>query len=360
MKSYNLKETFGFFLNPKYRYLFHVIFWLIVFAGDINALVENKGMYDPSCILIVFALELAIVYINIYLLFPKMLVKGQLFKYTFATLITIAVYVAVNHHFFFTEDIIEIIDEKTGESEFFPVSATTSFIAYFFRMFSIIGTAIGIKLFKRYFNQQKKIHAIKQDSLENELLYLKHQINPHFLFNSLNNIYVLSKKNLNTTSDSILLLSDLLRYQLYDCAKNEVVLQSEIEYLRNFLKLEQIRKKTSDINLEVNGLAATINISPFIFMPFVENAIKYSSMTESPKVHIKFDIQKNIINFNVINNKTDQYTNFNKDNDSGIGLSNVKRRLDLLYPNAHELICNDTPNTYEVSLKLIIDQREEN
>ncbi|WP_377715859.1 sensor histidine kinase [Pseudofulvibacter geojedonensis] len=349
MQEKNLDAVFSFILNPKYRWLYHILFWLIIFSSDINSFLELGSTSCVFCTIKILLLELVIVYFNIYFLFSKYLVKGKVVKYTLLTTLSIIIYLTINYYLGYEETIYEEIDETTGEVTLVTLSLFSWIISYASRMFGIIGTAVGVKFFKQYFIEQRKLNAIKQDSLENELQYLKNQINPHFLFNSLNNIYVQSKKNLSSTSESILLLSDLLRYQLYDCAKNKVSLSDEIEYLQNFLKLENLRKKDSQITLNIKGITTGINIAPFIFMPFIENAIKYSGLTSKPYINIEFTIEGSKIIFKVTNNKADILA-VNKN--SGIGLNNVKRRLDLLYQNTHELIIKEDNHKFSLTLEL--------
>jgi len=348
MQQENLDNVFNFILNKKFRWGYHVLFWLMVFSVDLYSFYDS--IYNFSAYMIItFLIEMIVVYFNIYFLFNKYLVKGKIFYYSLYTLLTVCLYLAIDHYLFYDPMSVDYTNVETGEKHPVLISSLGSLTAYAFRIFSVIGTAVGIKFFKRYFLEQKQIHAIKQDSLENELQYLKNQINPHFLFNSLNNIYVLSKKNQSTTSESILLLSDLLRYQLYDCTKKQVSLENEIDYLRNFLKLEELRKKNSDTNLSIEGDTFQAQVSPFIFMPFIENAIKYSGLTHNPKVDIQFKITDTQIHFLVFNNKADIVS---VKKDSGIGLNNVKRRLFLLYENAHKLQIEENNKSYTVNLVL--------
>ena len=351
MQQHNLDTVFNFILNKKYRWCYHILFWLIIFSVDLVSIYQMSTSGISIPVLIIFFTEMVVVYTNIYFLFNKFLVKGKILYYCGYTLLTIIAYLSINHFMFYDSSTVEYISEKTGEKHSLFISVIGILIAYSFRIFSVIGTAVGITFFKRYFIEQKSLNAIKQDSLENELLYLKNQINPHFLFNALNNIYVLSKKNLPTTSDSILLLSNLLRYQLYDCARKDVQLSSEIDYVKNFMKLEKLRKINNDISLTINGDTLHVMVSPFIFMPFIENAIKYSGLTDKPKIDIQFHIEQNKIVFLITNNKIDIVTN---DKHSGIGLNNVKRRLFLLYENSHELLINEDQNTFNARLILNI------
>jgi two-component system LytT family sensor kinase len=344
-RDIQLKNVFDTLLNKKFRWLYHFLFWLVVFAEDIDSLLHEV---DPNYISTFFILgfEMFIVYFNIYYLFKRYLVKGKIKVYLIYTSLFILVYAAANYLLFycFIEDIPE---NKDLDGSLLP--AVSVFIMYTFRMFSIIGTAVGITILKHYFLEQKQIQDLKRNSLENELLYLKNQINPHFLFNSLNNIYTLSKKNHQNTSEAVLLLSELLRYQLYDCSKEKVLLKDEIDYLQRFIKLEALRKKDRTINFTISGESGGIKIAPFLFMPFVENAIKFGMLADDPSVNIAFTISREEIKFTIENNSP---KTVNSKSDSGIGLKNVMRRLDLLYHNEHQLIIDDTKNKFHVTLIL--------
>jgi LytS/YehU family sensor histidine kinase len=319
------------------------LFWLVVFAEDIDALFREV---DPNYISTFFILgfEIFIVYFNIYYLFKKYLVKGKIKAYLLYTSLFILVYAATNYLLFYYS-VEDTPENKDLSSSLLP--AVSVYIMYAFRMFSIIGTAVGITILKHYFLEQKQIQDLKRNSLENELLYLKNQINPHFLFNSLNNIYTLSRTNHQNTSEAVLLLSELLRYQLYDCSKENVLLKDEIEYLQRFIKLEDLRKKDRSINFVINGETTGITIAPFLFMPFVENAIKFGMLADDPSINITFTISPDVIKFTIENNMP---KTINPKHSSGIGLKNVKRRLELLYHNDHQLIINDTENKFKVTL----------
>lgn len=346
-KNIQLTGVFNTLLNKKYRWLFHVLFWLLVFSEDIDSILqEEHPNYLTTSFILCF--EIFIVYFNIYYLFEKFLVHGKFKTYLLYTFFLILIYVITDYYLFY----YLTGGTASQEDKSFLAQALTALsiaIDAGFRMFSIVGTAVGITFLKHYFLEQKQIQDLKQNSLENELLYLKNQINPHFLFNSLNNIYTLSKKDTPNTSEAVLLLSELLRYQLYDCSKEMVQLKDEIEYLQRFLKLEALRKKNSAIQFTINGETNGIVIAPFLFMPFVENAVKFGMLSEEPSITISFSISSEEINFTIENNIS---KTINSKLNGGIGLKNVKRRLDLLYPNAHQLRINETENTFLVTLIL--------
>ena len=142
----------------------------------------------------------------------------------------------------------------------------------------------------------KKLQALKEDKLKTELAYLKTQVNPHFLFNTLNNMYVMAKKNSDHLPDTIMQLSDLLRYQLYDTEEELVPLNNEIKYLQNYLELELLRRQHLKLEFDITGDTGNKKIRPLILLPYIENAFKYShSGTGSDVIKIKLHASENAI-----------------------------------------------------------------
>ncbi|MEL6867316.1 MAG: histidine kinase, partial [Bacteroidota bacterium] len=238
------------------------------------------------------------------------------------------------------------------------ISPVTILVQDFVHTTLVLGMAVGIHIARRFLRNQAKIQQLETTSLKTELAFLKHQINPHFLFNSLNNIYVQNRKAPGDASESILLLSDLLRYQLYDCAKDKVYLKTEIEYLKNYLKLDKIRKSNAKLEFNVNGEANGMLVAPFLFIPFVENAVKHGMGLDNESfIRINFDIQPKRIKFSITNSKpTKPYPNVK----GGIGLVNVRRRLKLLYPDRHHLKITSGKETYRVEMSLRVEEINEN
>ena len=215
---------------------------------------------------------------------------------------------------------------------------------------TLLGTAIAVKIFKIFLQNQSKINELEKSGLQTELAYLKDQINPHSLFNALNNIYVQSRKRPEEASESILLLSDLLRYQLYDCAKEKVYLKGEIEYLKNYIKLDSMRKNNARIQFEVNGEPNRKMVAPFIFLPFIENAVKHgANLDNESTIKIELNIKGDQIDFFVENDVPKQKSNIPQ---GGIGLTNVRRRLELLYPARHQLDIKEQGGKFQVRLTL--------
>ncbi|MFC2103745.1 sensor histidine kinase [Bacteroidota bacterium] len=220
-------------------------------------------------------------------------------------------------------------------------------------LFLLVST--GIKYYRNNLKSQIKLHKIEAQKNKAELELLKSQINPHFLFNTLNNIYSLARKNSDQTSAiAIAKLSHLMRYVLYECSYDFVDLQNEIEQIESFIKLQKLRFSEEDnikINFEYSGTTEGKLISPMLLLPFVENAFKHG-ISFNNKSYIDIQIKsfekefKFMITNSVYNNKN------SKDGDSGIGLVNVKKRLQLIYPDKHILKINSTKDEYSVFLEL--------
>jgi two-component system LytT family sensor kinase len=197
---------------------------------------------------------------------------------------------------------------------------------------------------------------LKSEKLEAELKFLKSQINPHFLFNSLNNIYTLTVINPKSAGDSLLKLSEMLRYLLYECDADKVRLERELAYLQNYIDLFSL-KDEDDLNIkfDVNDVNENIMIAPLLLIPFVENAFKHSQIE---------DLEHGWINIILFGDTKQVYfeiknslpkTNFSKDEVGGIGLQNVKRQLELVYPEKHRLKIDKTETEFSVELTILIE-----
>ena len=187
---------------------------------------------------------------------------------------------------------------------------------------------------------------------EMELNYLKEQVNPHFLFNSLNTIYSLSRQQSPETPDLVMQLSELMRYQLESAKKDNVLLKEELEFIENYLLLEE--KRLSDrCNVEflIQGDLLNLRIAPMLLIPFVENAFKHGakSTNEQSTIDISVTIKNKTLSFCVDNSKPHTVS---MEKRKGLGLENVRRRLNLLYPNAHLLEIDDKKNTFHVNLSI--------
>ena len=203
------------------------------------------------------------------------------------------------------------------------------------------------------FKQIKSIIRLKNEKEKTELLHLKSQVNPHFFFNTLNNLYGLMEKD-SKERDMVLKLSDMMRYSIYEGEKDWVTLEQEFDYLNNYIQLQDIRyHKKSDIQFNHNIDNPQARIMPLLFIILLENAFKHGleNLEKNAYIHINLTEKDNEVNFTIENNFELQQTT----NTEGIGLKNLKRRLALVYPNKHTLAFDVNHNTYKVTLSLKIN-----
>lgn len=217
----------------------------------------------------------------------------------------------------------------------------------------VLVITIGKMLIDRI-QTQKLVEVLEKEKIKSELDYLKAQINPHALFNSLNTIYGHIEKNNQTARNTLLQFSELLRYQLYDCTEEKISLELEIGYIKNYIAFQRLRK---DENLVVSFQAAPIEtgltIAPLLLVVLIENAFKFVSayLERENKIIITIYTEGSLLYSSFVNTKEVQHSSTNK-NTKGIGVANLKRRLQLLYPNNHELITKDEHEFYETSLTI--------
>jgi len=200
--------------------------------------------------------------------------------------------------------------------------------------------------------REKNEKARKAEQLSSELKFLRLQVSPHFLFNMMTNMVSLARQKSDLLEPSLIRLSDLLRYMLYDAAKDKFLLSRELLYLENYIELQKLRFG-DEVNIEFvhSDLMQDYLVEPMLLIPFVENAFKHGiGLVEKPFIGIKLEVNNNQLAFSVINNYNPQ--NLSKDKESGIGLANVKERLKLLYPGKHKLVIRDENAVYEIKLNI--------
>lgn len=209
-----------------------------------------------------------------------------------------------------------------------------------------------------WYRNEKLRNIIKQEKLSTELNFLKSQVNPHFLFNTLNNLFSIAQKhNIGELTTGINQLSNLMRYMLYESNSTFVSLQKEIDHIESYIDIQKLRYDETDevlINFEKNGNLQNIQIAPMILLPFVENAFKHgTSINKSSIIYMLLEATDNSILFIVKNKVHNEQNSMNES--SGIGLENVKRRLDLIYPNKHSLVIQNENNQYVIELKITLN-----
>jgi len=213
--------------------------------------------------------------------------------------------------------------------------------------------AVLIKFMIDKFNTQKQKSELLARTKTSELALLRTQINPHFLFNTLNNLYSLVYKKSDEAPSMVMKLSDIMRYMLYDSNSDKVMLEKEIEYLESFIELNGLRiKEARFVEFDVEGEVQSKMIPPMLLVPFVENAFKHGRKNyKLPGIKIRLEVKGNRLDF-VIRNYLPSGTQMNKDKQGGIGLDNVKKRLDMIYPGTYALNIGQTEEEFHVHLTI--------
>lgn len=256
-----------------------------------------------------------------------------------------------------TIGVVILIEESVLEKMYFPDSRGASFPGVLFslgQVLPIIAILSGFKFAWDALTKQRQVEELKATIKESELQFLKSQINPHFLFNNLNNLYSYAMENSPKTPAIILELSSVLRYMLYECREEFVSLTKEIEQLKNFTQLNELQiEERGVINFTTHNIQADYLIAPLILIVFIENAFKHSQASQSDNISIDINIQlmeDGTLDFVCTNSfqPTMNAENLSK----GIGLENVRKRLQLLYPQEHALDIRQSEEQYEVRLSM--------
>jgi LytS/YehU family sensor histidine kinase len=288
-------------------------------------------------------------YLLMYWILPGFLLKKRYFLFSV---------LAITHAVLFGLSISYVLYYITG----FREHGTIQFIRPIVLNYQIPATAIAIYMFKRWYLVQQYTLNLEKEKLEAELKFLKSQIHPHFLFNTLNNLYALTLKKSDKAPEVVLQLSNLLEYSLYSGKETEVELRDELKLLSGYIDLEKLRfgnrlKIKTVICENVDGLL----IAPLLLLPFVENSFKHGASKDlkSPFIELTVDVNNNQLLFRIINsyrNETGKFEGYKE----RIGLKNVKRRLELLYPKRHYLEINQKEDIFEVDLKLELNESGSN
>ncbi|WP_173002968.1 sensor histidine kinase [Chitinophaga sp. SYP-B3965] len=329
--------------------LHHVFFWLAFFVVWITLRIDDYPDLLPTILaglLKVLSLAGAVYFTN-YVLIPKLLYTKKYFSFflSFTALVLVTGFLVIK--------ILNLILTPYASRITHWPNATFNSQVYdvYIPLFFMVGAAAGIKF---YIDQLRTLHRLQgalRAGAEQELQYLRAQINPHSLFNSLNTIYFLINKENKEARETLMKFSDLLRYQLYDCNTDKIDIEKEIQYLRNFVAIQQLRHdERYNITFDCDENVKNFSIAPLLLITFVENAFKHVSAHEQNEINITLKRKDQILQLTVHNTKENRPA----EEPGGIGLANVKRRLELLYPDKYTLDISDNSATFTVTLTLVI------
>ena len=335
--------------SPKLKIVRHLLLQLLILLLSLSALGSEDEVFlitDESlwsCLAFYVIINI-LCYLNIYLLVPRLLLTGRISKYKWFILILMTVFI-----------LCSVLSQLLRDNSVYQdlsfigiiIESTTSYLVIGLILFATSTMA----LFVQWMGERKRIGELKLATKQSELNMLKQQINPHFLFNMLNNVNVLLKRAPEEASQILFKLEKLLNYQLNDSTKETVDIGADIRFLNDFLNLEKIRRDRFDYSITEEGDMSGLRLPPLLFIPFVENAVKHNpDNNEESFVHIKFEIKDRELYFRCENSKP--AVPLVKSEVGGLGLKNINRRLELLYPERHTLSITDEDKRFTVLLTI--------
>ncbi|MEP7263616.1 MAG: histidine kinase [Bacteroidota bacterium] len=330
-------------------FILHSLFWSVWLFRSFYDVFGPWGFQGALLYIgVVLITQMPLVYFHLYFLVPKLLNKRYFIIYLLSAATCVTLYSYTNYYLLsrlpatWIPEIMKLFIEKIKPNYDILEGVIVIILTY-----SLKYTLIA-------FITKNELLLLQKEKLQLELNALKSQVNPHFLFNTLNNLYSLTLKNSEKSSEVVLKLSDIMRYVLYQSDEFKVPLQKELEFIQNYVALQKIRyTENYIISFTVNGAVNGQTVAPLLLIDFIENAFKHGldRRFNDGEVKIEINIFKTGFDFNVTNSKghgEDGY--INKTN--GIGLNNIKRRLELMYPGNYQLDITDDNDNFEVNLKL--------
>lgn len=341
----------------------HIVLWVIIFIIPIYisrafGFAEIRPLWHFYTVAIAYGI---IFYVSYLYLIPKFYFKKERWQFFLIVVGMIAVLflliIVVNDRFLADPERDMQFDEvmrKLNENKDYkrPPMGLFRLINYTFTSLMIVGFALGLGFMDRHREDEKKRKELEKEKLHSELAFLKNQIGPHFFFNTLNNIYSLTTIDTPAAQESILKLSKLMRYLLYESEQGETMLSHEIDFMVNYIALMKLRLSPKiDLKVSFPEVYSDCKIPPLLFISFIENAFKHGvSHREASFIHIEMNVDEQHIRFTTQNSVSASVSK-DKEN-SGIGLENVRKRLALLFPNSHTLRIEQTQKAFIVNVNI--------
>lgn len=301
--------------------------------------------FNQSMLLLASVFPIGFYYLNYYKLIPLFYLQKKTITYLLSILLSLTILIIISNFFTYLSDNHGIYERRPP----FP------FLIHSLLLFVVVlFVSLGLRMNSEWKKAEEEIIKIEKEKLNAELSYLKAQINPHFLFNSLNSIYSLAIIKSDQTAEAVMKLSNLMRYVILDVHIPFVPLEKELGYIKNFIELHRLRlADNNQIDFQFSGNSEGLLIAPFILVPFVENAFKHGTSAIDPiNIIIDISLVKNRLDFKVNNNKPAKY--FENQLSTGVGIENTRKRLEMIYKKNFTLTILETDNTFEVGLTLLL------
>lgn len=348
----------------KNRYLLHIGFWVVYTAAYalLNmSFIEKMTMVEYSlgsrfikfwvAELWLLPMKLMATYGFLYYLLPRFFKPGNYIGLLWRCLLGLIPLLILTRVLVYYQ-VFPLLYNESPSAELF---SAPRFFFSFLEMASAVAIASTVKLLRGQIQSQRREERLLREKLQSELSFLRAQTNPHFLFNTLNNIYALARKQSTNTAPVVMKLSQIMRFMLYECTNPRIALNDEIQVIRDYIDLENLRYN-SRLSVELNDRLDRPGqpIAPLLLLPFVENAFKHGASETRFNTFIKIDLQleKGILNARIENNKEENQ----EPKTGGIGLKNVRRQLELIYPNRHRLEIKNEASLFTVLLYIDLNQ----
>ncbi len=344
-------------MKSKGALIVNLLFWILIGGGIILTVFDSKREHNWFELWVTFGyygiINVSLFFINSLILIPDIIKKRQkswLYLFLVLGLVAVTIVLKFGIALMYPEIILEHFNPRQNKI------VQEGYISYITKCFFISGFFVVIssllKFATDWFSNERIQRNLESQKKDMELQFLKSQLNPHFLFNSLNNIYSLAYQKSDKTADAILKLSEIMRYMIYESNDSWVALSKEVEYVQSYIELQKLRfKDGAAVELTLNGEIDNQHVVPLILISFVENAFKHG-VANDPEDPIRINIIANqkILHFSITNKKSKT----NKDAMGGVGLNNVERRLQLLYPDRYKLNIVNSATHYTSELMLDI------
>ncbi len=331
------------------KQIIHIGAWVLLFcflvSGDLPQLGWPQVIYQNVVDVLFYAL---VIYANLLYLIPRYLSQKKFIIYVLFLLLLIVVLTPI-------KIFIKILMSNEPDFQMYFVQNQFYFFLYLF-LVAVASTLFSI--FNDWMVHQRDRIELESRTMQSELNFLRSQINPHFLFNTLNNLYALTLKKSDDAPQIVLKLSEMMRYMLYECNERRVLLSKELSYIKNYLDLERLRQPDKvDIQFEVKGHIFEQKIAPLLLIPFIENSFKHGLNNQILEgfVLIELTVDNQRLEFKISNSKAPSQPKSTHRKSGGIGLVNVRRRLNLIYPGQYDLDIRNEPDVYTVILSLNLD-----
>ena len=346
--------------------LLHILAWFVLLILPqiiINRYWGNNDNFIPWGFYINAAIIGVIFYINYLWLVPKFYLKNKKALFFILTAVMIILfYFVLNYTNQITHNperrraATESVERERHETRLNrPPVKVMQIYGYSLVSIIIVGFSLGLKVIEQHSASEKRQKELEKEKLNSELAFLKNQVSPHFFFNTLNNIYALIEVNSNDAQDAVLKLSKLMRYLLYESEQGETELDNEINFMNHYIDLMKLRLSPKvKLQIEMPSENTNKKVPPLLFIPFIENAFKHGiSYREKSYIYISLATENEKIKFNCKNSLGKPAEEKPVENHSGIGLENVKKRLNLLFPEKYKLDINQSKSEYIVDLEIL-------